>query len=72
MAILVLDTKIKEVKNKIPGLSDLVKKKDCDAKVSEIEEKCFTTSSYNRFTSDLRDAMIKQNKFVKNLIFLIS
>ena len=32
--------------NKIPNVSDLVKKVDYDAKISEIENKYFTTSDY--------------------------
>ena len=43
----VLNTKIKEVDNKIPDLKGLVKKTDYDVKVLEIEEKHFTTSVIN-------------------------
>ena len=58
----VCDKKIGEVKNKIPDLSDLVKKTDYDAKISEIEEKCFTTSDYNKFTVGKLNAKIKQKE----------
>ena len=52
------------VKNKIPNVSDLVKKADYDAKISEIENKYFTTSDYNKFTSNnTLDAKITK-KFV--------
>ena len=46
----VLNTKISKVKNKIPVVSDLVKKTYYDAKISEIEGRYINTSDYNRFT----------------------
>ena len=60
----VLSTKFKEVDNKIPDASGLVKKTDYDAKTTEIEGKYFTTSDYNNFTSDILDAKIKQKELV--------
>ena len=48
------------VENKIPNFSDLVKKADYDAKISDIEDKYFTTSDYNKFTSNTLDAKITQ------------
>ena len=41
MTIIVLDTKIREVENKIPDVSGLVKKIDYDAKTSDSVRKCF-------------------------------
>ena len=58
----VLNTKTKEVDNKILGLSGLVKKIDNDAKISEIEGKYFTASDYNKFTGDILNAKIKQKE----------
>ena len=49
----VVNTKIGEVENKISNASGLVKKTDYDAKISEIKGKYFTTSDYNKFTSDI-------------------
>ena len=60
----VLSTKFKEVDNKIPDASGLVKKTDYDAKTTEIDGKYFTTSDYNNFTSDILDAKIKQKELV--------
>ena len=60
----VVDIKIKEVDNKISDLGGLVNKTDYDVKISEIEGKHFTTSDYNKFTSDTLHAKIKQNKVV--------
>ena len=40
------------------------KKKLCDAKLSDIERKYFITSDYNKFTSDILDAKIKQKELV--------
>ena len=62
MTTTVLNTKIKEVENKMPVLSDLVKKTDYGAKKSEIEGKYFTTSDYNNFTSDILEAKTKQKE----------
>ena len=58
------NTKIIEVKNKFPNVSGLVKKTDYDAKISAIEGKYFTTDDYNKFTSDILDAKIKQKLLV--------
>ena len=55
----VINTKIGGVENKIPDVNDLVNKKDDDAKISDIEGKYFTTSDYNKFTSNILDAKIK-------------
>ena len=62
MTTTVLNTKIKEVENKMPVLSDLVKKTDYGAKISEIEGKYFTTSDYNNFTSDILEAKTKEKE----------
>ena len=64
MTTTVLNSKIIAIKNKIPNVSDLVKKTDYDAKISEIEVKYITTSDYNKFTSDILDAKIKQKELV--------
>ena len=40
------------------------KKTDYDAKISEMENKYFTTSDYNKFTSNTIDAKITQKKLV--------
>ena len=41
------------VQNKILNVSDLVKKADYDAKISEMENKYFTTYDYNKFTNNI-------------------
>ena len=41
------------VQNKIPNVSDLDKKADYDAKISEMENKYFTTYDYNKFTNNI-------------------
>ena len=68
----VLDAKIKEVDNQTNYLNGLIKKTDYDAKISDIkakisdiEGKYFTSSDYNKFTSDITDANIKQKELVK-------
>ena len=38
------------------------KKKNHDAKISEIERKYFHASDYNKFMSDIIDAKMKQQK----------
>ena len=60
----VLTTKIGEAENEVLDLSDLAKRTVCGAKISEIKGKSFFTSNSNKFTSDILDAKIKQNKLV--------
>ena len=60
----VLNTKIGEVEEKIPIVSGLVKKTNYDAKILDTEEKYFTTSGYNKFTSDILDPKIKQKQLL--------
>ena len=50
------------VGNKIPNVSDLAKKLDYDAKRSEMESNYFTTSNYNKFTSNTLDAKITKKR----------
>ena len=54
----------KKFDKKITFVSSLVKKTDYDAKILEIEVKYFTTSDYNKFTSDILDAKVKQKELV--------
>ena len=56
------NTKISEVKKKILIVSDLVKKTDYIAKISETDEKYITTSDYNKFLKEILDARIKQEE----------
>ena len=49
------------VKNKIPDVSNLVKKTDDDDKILDIEFKYFTTADYNNCSYQTLDAKIKQN-----------
>ena len=48
------------VENKIPKVSDLVKNVDYNVKISEMENKYFTASDYNKFTSNTLDAKMTQ------------
>ena len=59
------------VENKIPSVSDLVKKTDYDAKAKDIEEKYFNTSNYNKLTSDTLDAKIENKKLVNEFVFSV-
>ena len=49
---------------KIISVSGLVKKTDYDAKIKDIERKYFSTTDYNKFTSDVLDVKIKQKELV--------
>ena len=51
MATTVLNTKIVKVEK--ADVSELVKKTDYDAKIKDIEGKCFTSADYHRFRSDI-------------------
>ena len=55
-------TAFNAVENKISDVSNLVKKEDCDAKISDIESKYFTTSDFNKFTNEIIHIKIKQKK----------
>ena len=52
----VLETEIGEVERKIQDVSGFVKKTDCDAKISNIEKKYFTTFDYKKLTKEIVDA----------------
>ena len=41
------------VENEKPDFIDIVKKTDYDAKISEMEQKYFFTSDYNKFTDNI-------------------
>ena len=69
----VVNTKIGNVHNKIPDVSKLVKKENCDAKIKDIQGKYFTTTDYNKFMNDILDSKTKTKKnCLIKLIFLIS
>ena len=58
MTATVRNRKIREVENKLHGVSGLVNKTVYDAK-SDIEKKYYATSDYKKFTSEILDAAIK-------------
>ena len=60
MTTTVLETEIGEVERKIPDVSGFVKKTDCDAKISDIEEKYFTTFDYKKLAKEIVDAKINE------------
>ena len=64
MTTTVVNTKIGKVEKKIPNFSDLIKKADYNAKISDIEENYFTTSEYIKFTSKIFETKIKENELV--------
>ena len=61
------------VENKIPIVSDLIKKTEYDATISDIKTKYFTTSDYNKFTSKILNTKIKEKGLVNKstLSFLV-
>ena len=60
MTTTTFNTKISEVKNKIPVVRNLAKKTDYDAETLEIEGKFITASVYNKFETDILDVKIKK------------
>ena len=59
------------VENKIPNVSDLVKKKkkkNYDAEIKYIKDKYFTTFDYNNFTNNILDEKITTKKLVNESI----
>ena len=69
VTITVLNTKIREVQNKIPSGSDLAKKSDYKAEISDNVGKYFTTE-YDNFTSEILETKLKETGLLINLIFL--
>ena len=53
---------LNSVNNEIPNVSDLIKKAGYDTKPLNIDSKYFTTSDYNKFTNNILDAKIKNEK----------
>ena len=56
----IFNTKKGKVENKILDFSGSVKKTKNNAKVSDIEKKCFTTSDYNKRRSEILYTNLKQ------------
>ena len=52
------------VENKIPNVSNQVKKANYDTKISDIEHKYTTPADYNRFTKDIVTERIKEKGLV--------
>ena len=52
------------LENKIPIVSDVIKKTNCDAKISHIRTKYFTTSDYDRFAEEILHIKIKEKGLV--------
>ena len=62
--VLVTTAAFHVINNEISTVSDLVKKTDYDLKISDIEDKYFTISDYNKFTNEIVDAKMKKQKIV--------
>ena len=60
----VSNTKTGEIENKIPAVSYLVKKMNCNTKISGTEAKNFNTSGYNKFRSKILKIKIKEKGLV--------
>ena len=61
---------ITTAENKIPNVSDLVKKKkkNYDAEIKYIKDKYFTTFDYNNFTNNILDEKITTKKLVNESV----
>ena len=53
------------VENKIPDVSNLVRKTNYDTKIKEIECNTFLTSDYHKFTNQKNDNKIKEKELIK-------
>ena len=60
----VLNKKIGNVEIKIPDINGVVKKVDYGAKISDIKNKYFATSDYNKFSKEIDGSNIKEKKLV--------
>ena len=52
------------VENKVSNVINLVIKTDYDAKMSDIENKCFTKSDYNKFMQNILDVKVKEKELM--------
>lgn len=72
VTIAALNTKVEEVKNKIPDVTGLlVNKIVYQAKISDIEGKYFTTYDYNKSTGEILDTKLKQKNLANILILIL-
>ena len=55
---------LSDLTNEGPNVSNLVKKANFYAKLSDIEEKIFITSEYKKFMTNILDVKIKNEKLV--------
>ena len=55
---------LSDLTNEGPNVSNLVKKANFYAKISDIEEKIFITSDYKKFMTNILDVKIKNEKLV--------
>ena len=68
VTIAALNTKVEEVKNKIPDVTGLlVNKIVYQAKISDTEGKYFTTYDYNKSTGEILDTKLKQKNLAKHI-----
>ena len=65
LVLLSYSAAVTAVENKIPNISNQVKKEDYVEKIKETEGKYFTTYDYNKITNNILDAKIK-NKILVN------
>ena len=59
------------VENKIPKVSNLIKKTDKDAKISATENAYITTADCNKLIKDNVAERVKKKKFLERVILLI-
>ena len=59
------------IKNKIPDVSNLLKKRDYDPKIWDIEDKYITTADNNKFTKDIVDKKIKSKGLVDKSVIVV-
>ena len=57
---------LNDVENKIHSVSYLVKQTNYDAKISDIDAKCFKTNDYNKFGGKIIDAKMEEKWLVDN------
>ena len=64
ISVLVTNSALTAVKNKVTDVSSLVKKTDHNAKIPDIESKYITTAHYNKFIKNIVDNSIKSKEVV--------
>ena len=64
-------TALTSAENKIPSLSNFVKKKYYNSKIADIESRYIATDDYNKFNKTIAAERMKKKYFLRRAVLLI-